>query len=40
MLQLEEGIVDLFSKTIREDGLAIDMDVVEKPRTIDVYIQA
>jgi hypothetical protein len=40
MLQLEEGSVDLFSKAVKEDGLAIDMDVDEKPRTINVYVQA
>jgi hypothetical protein len=40
MLQLEEGAVDLFLKSIKEDGLEIDMDGVEKPRTIDVYVQA
>jgi hypothetical protein len=40
MLQLEEGTVDLFSKTVKEDGLTIDMEVAEKPRTINVYIQA
>jgi hypothetical protein len=27
LLQLEEGVVDLFSKTIKDDGLAIDLDV-------------
>jgi hypothetical protein len=40
ILQLEEGAVDLFSKSVKEDGLDIDMDVIEKPRTIDVYVQA
>jgi hypothetical protein len=40
ILQLEEGSVDLFSKSIKEDNLEIDMDVVEKPKTIDVYVQA
>jgi hypothetical protein len=39
-LQLEEGSVDLFSKSVKEDNLEIDMDVVEKPKTIDVYVQA
>jgi hypothetical protein len=38
MLQLEKGAVDLFSKTVEEDGLTIDMEVAEKPRTIDVYV--
>ena len=40
MLQLEKGIVDLFSKTVEEDGLTIEMEVVEKPKTIDIYVQA
>jgi hypothetical protein len=40
MLQLEEGVVDLFSKTVKNDGLAIDLEVAQKPRTIDVYVQA
>jgi hypothetical protein len=40
MLQLEEGAVDLFSKTVKEDGLEIDMEVVDKPKTIDKYVQA
>jgi hypothetical protein len=40
MLQLEEGVVDLFSKTVKEDELTIDMEVAEKPRTIDVYLQS
>jgi hypothetical protein len=38
MLQLEEGVVDLFSKIVKEDGLEIDMQVVGKPKTIDKYI--
>jgi hypothetical protein len=38
MFQLEEGVVDLFSKTVKEDGLEIDMQVVEKPKTIDKYV--
>jgi hypothetical protein len=40
MLQLKKGVVDLFSKTMKEDGLTIDMEVAEKPKTIDVYVQA
>jgi hypothetical protein len=40
ILRLEEGVVDLFSKSVKEDILDIDMDVVKKPRTIDVYVQA
>jgi hypothetical protein len=39
-LQLEEGAVDLFSKTVKDDGLAIDLDVAQKPRSISLYIQA
>jgi hypothetical protein len=39
-LQLEEGAIDLFSKTVKVDGLTIDMEVVEKPRTIDVCVQS
>jgi hypothetical protein len=38
MLQLEEGVVDLFSKIVKDDCLAIDMEVAEKPKTIDVYV--
>jgi hypothetical protein len=40
ILQLEEGSVDLFSKSVKKDNLEIDVDVVEKPKTIDVYVQA
>jgi hypothetical protein len=40
ILQLEEGSIDVFSKNVKEDNLEIDMDVVEKPKTIDVYDQA
>jgi hypothetical protein len=40
LLQLEEGVVDLFSKTSKDDGLAIDLDVAQKPRSISLYIQA
>jgi hypothetical protein len=40
MLQLEEGVVGLILKTVKEDGLTIDMEVAKKPRTIDVYVQA
>ena len=39
MLQLVDGAVDLFSSIFKEDGLLIDMEVPEKPRTLDVYIQ-
>jgi hypothetical protein len=37
---LEEGVDDLFSKTVKEDSLEIDMEVVDKPKTIDKYVQA
>jgi hypothetical protein len=37
---LEEGAGDLFSKTVKEDSLEIDMEVVDKPKTIDKYVQA
>jgi hypothetical protein len=40
ILHLEESAIDLISKSVKEDVLDIDMDVVEKPRTIDVYVQA
>jgi hypothetical protein len=40
ILQLEESVVDLFSKTVKEDISTIDMEVAEKPKTIDVYVQA
>ena len=40
ILQLEAGSIDLFSKSVKEENLEIDMDVVEKPKTIDMYIQA
>jgi hypothetical protein len=40
LLQLEEGVVDLFSKTVKDDGLAIDLDVAQKPRSIDLYVHA
>ena len=38
MLQLEEGAVDQFSKIVKNDGLTIDMEVAEKPKTIDIYV--
>ena len=38
ILQLEDDVVDLFSKTIKEDSLEVDMEVVDKPKTIDKYI--
>jgi hypothetical protein len=39
-LQLEEGIVQMLAKTIEEDGLEICSEGVQKPRTIDEYVQA
>jgi hypothetical protein len=39
MLQLEEGAVEMFSNAVKEDGLLIDMEVSERPKSIDVYIQ-
>jgi hypothetical protein len=38
ILQLEEGSIDLVSKSIKEDNLEIDTNVVEKPKTIDGYV--
>ena len=40
MLQLEDGIVDLLQKIVKDNGLEIDMQVIEKPRTMDEYVQA
>jgi hypothetical protein len=40
MLQLEDGAVDLLSKTLKKDRLEIYMQDVEKPRTINEYVQA
>jgi hypothetical protein len=40
LLQLGEGAVDLFSKTVKDDGLVIDLDVAQKPRSISLFIQA
>ena len=40
LLQLEESAVDLFMKTVKDDSLAIDLDVAQKPRSISQYIQA
>jgi len=36
---LEDGAVELFSNAVKDDGLLVEMDVPEKPRSIDVYIQ-
>jgi hypothetical protein len=35
---LEEGVVDLFPKTTKEDSLEIEMEVVDNPKTIDKYV--
>ena len=40
IVQLEEGIVQMLTKTIKEDGLEICTDSMHKPRTIDEYVQA
>ena len=40
LLQLEESVVDLFTKTVKDASLAIDLDVAQKPRSISQYIQA
>jgi hypothetical protein len=40
MLQLDEGVVDLYSKSVKDDGLEIDMQVVVKLKTMDEYVQA
>jgi hypothetical protein len=39
-LQLEEGSVDLFSKTVKDDGIEIDMHANESLKTSDRYVQA
>ena len=31
--------MDLFSNTVKDDGLLIDMEVPEKPEILDIYIQ-
>jgi hypothetical protein len=31
LLQLEEDVVDLFSKTVKDDGLAIDLELLRSP---------
>jgi hypothetical protein len=40
LLQLEEGVVGFFLKNIKDDCLAIDLDVAQKPMSIDLYVQA
>ena len=39
-MQLEEGSVDLFAQSVKDDMLEVDMDVTEKPKTMDEYVQA
>jgi hypothetical protein len=40
ILQLEEGAVQMLAKTIEEDGLEISTEGMQKPRTLDEYVQA
>jgi hypothetical protein len=40
LLQLEEGSVDLFSKTVKDNRIEIDMQANESLKTIDRYVQA
>jgi hypothetical protein len=40
ILQLEDGVVVLLLKTIKEDGLEISTKGIQKPATIDEYVQA
>jgi hypothetical protein len=40
ILQLEEGAVQMLAKTIEEDGLEICTESMQKPRTLDEYVQA
>ena len=39
-VQLEEGAVQMLAKTIEEDGLEICTEGMQKPRTVDEYVQA
>ena len=39
-MQLEEGAVQMLAKTIQEDGLEICTEGMQKPRTVDEYVQA
>jgi hypothetical protein len=39
ILQLEDGAVDLFLKTIKEDCLEISTKGIQKHRTVDEYVQ-
>jgi hypothetical protein len=40
ILQLEEGAVQMLAKTIEDDGLEISTEGMQKPRTLDEYVQA
>jgi hypothetical protein len=40
ILQLEDGSVVLYLKTIEEDGLEIITAGIQKPRTVDEFVQA
>jgi hypothetical protein len=40
ILQLEDGVVQMLAKTIKEDGLEICSEGMQKPRSLDEYIQA
>ena len=40
IMQLEEGVVQMLMKTIEEDGLEICTEGIQKPRTVDEYVQA
>jgi hypothetical protein len=40
ILQLEDGVVAMFLKTVDEDGLEISSKGIQKLRTADLYIQA
>ena len=39
-VQLEEGAIQMLAKTIEEDGLEICTKGMQKPRTVDEYVQA
>ena len=39
ILQLEDGVVDLFTNSVKENGLLIDMEVPERPKSLMVYIE-
>ena len=39
LLQLEDGAMDILTNSIKEDGLVVDMEVPEKPRSLVAYMQ-